>query len=105
MKRGKGAIQFFNICYGIVLIWQLIVLISLGNVYIFSLFRMDEGNIQPVQRYPWHMTIFTYAEYPKFAGHADDHIEQQKAQCGGTLISYRHILTAASCVEVLWKVP
>ena len=66
---------------------------------------MDEGNIQPVQRYPWHMTIFTYAEYPRFAGHANDHVQQNKAQCGGTLISYRHILTAASCVEVLWKVP
>ena len=66
-----------------------------------------EGGHEPrlANRFPWHMAIVTYAEYPKFEGHADDKVKQHESRCGGALISIRHILTAASCVEVLWKVP
>ena len=67
---------------------------------------MQGGN--PSKNYaqhPWHMVIFTYAEYPTFKDIANDHVNQSISRCGGALISVKHILTAASCVEVLWKVP
>ena len=66
---------------------------------------MQGGQSSKYGQHPWHMAIFTYAEYPTFKDIADDHVKQNMSRCGGALISTKHILTAASCVEVLWKVP
>ena len=87
-------------------ILQLQHLFQTLHIYLyFQFFRMSGSNKSPAHRYPWHMAVFTWAEYPKFKGYADDKVEQKKSRCGGTLISVRHILTSASCVEDLWKVP
>ena len=70
---------------------------------LFGFFRIFRGNKSPKHRYPWHITILTFKWYPKLIGIAK--FIQNQNKCGGTLISRRHILTAASCVEVLWEVP